>query len=74
MVKKIVYTAKRRGRIIVRYKDRASGGQSGAACAGVRVRIEDLPAYLARWGLKVVGGDLDLEGQPWRPKVYVVEM
>jgi DNA primase len=40
---------------------------------GQRVRIEDLPNLQARFGLRVVGGDPDLKGVPWRPKVYLVE-
>jgi hypothetical protein len=51
-----------------------SAGRPAPPWSGQRVRIEDLPAYLARWGLKAVGGDPDLAGQPWRPRVYVVEV
>jgi DNA primase len=40
---------------------------------GKRVRIEDLPNLQACFGLCVVGGDPDLEGEPWQPKVYLVE-
>jgi DNA primase len=40
---------------------------------GQRVRIEDLPDLQARCGLRVVGGDPDLDGQPWRPKLYLAE-
>lgn len=40
---------------------------------GRRVKIEDLPDLRARFGLQVVGGDPDLEGDPWRPKVYLKE-
>jgi DNA primase len=40
---------------------------------GKRVRIEDLPNLQASLGLRVVGGDPDLEGKPWRPKLYLVE-
>ena len=38
-----------------------------------RVRIEDLPDLQARFGLRVVGGDPDLDGKPWQPKLYLVE-
>jgi hypothetical protein len=45
----------------------------GAPWEGGKVKIEELPAFCARWGLRVVGGDPDLEGEPWAPKVYLVE-
>jgi hypothetical protein len=35
------------------------------------IRIEDLPEFLTRYGLEVVGGDPDLTGHPWWPKVYL---
>jgi DNA primase len=44
-----------------------------APWVGQQVRIEDLPDLRARFGLQVVGGDPDLEGDPWRPKVYLKE-
>ncbi|MCL7454085.1 MAG: CHC2 zinc finger domain-containing protein [Anaerolineae bacterium] len=44
-----------------------------AAWEGQRVRIEDLPDLQAKYGLRVVGGDPDLNGQPWQPKIYLVE-
>lgn len=44
-----------------------------APWVGQRVRIEDLPDLCARFGLQVVGGDPDLGGDPWRPKVYLKE-
>ena len=37
------------------------------------IPIEDLPDFLVRHGLKVVSGDPDLTGQPWRPKVYLAK-
>ena len=46
---------------------------SPAPWAGQRVRIEDLPDLKAEYGLRVIGGDPDLEGKPWRPKLYLVE-
>ena len=46
---------------------------SPAPWEGQRVRIEELPDLQARFGLRVVGGDPDLEGKPWRPKLYLVE-
>jgi hypothetical protein len=41
---------------------------------GQRVRLEDLPDFKARLGLRVVGGDPDLQGQSWAPALYLVEM
>ncbi len=38
-----------------------------------QVRIEELPDLQARFGLRVVGGDPDLNGRPWGPKLYLVE-
>jgi DNA primase len=46
---------------------------SPAAWEGQRVRIEDLPDLQAKYGLRVVGGDPDLDGKPWQPKIYLVE-
>jgi DNA primase len=46
---------------------------SPASWEGQRVGIEELPNLQARLGLRVVGGDPDLEGEPWQPKVYLVE-
>jgi DNA primase len=46
---------------------------SRASWAGQRVRIEDLPDFKAEYGLRVIGGDPDLDGRPWRPKLYLVE-
>jgi DNA primase len=46
---------------------------SPAPWQGQRVRIEDLPDLQARFGLRVVGGDPDLDGKPWRPKLYLIE-
>ena len=46
---------------------------SPAPWEGQRVRIEDLPDLQAEYGLRVVGGDPDLDGKPWRPKLYLVE-
>jgi hypothetical protein len=46
---------------------------AAAPWEGQRLRIEDLPDFKARYGLQVVGGDPDLEGEPWRPKLYLVE-
>jgi len=46
---------------------------SPAPWDGQRVRIEDLPDLQARYGLRVVGGDPDLDGVPWRPKLYLAE-
>ena len=40
---------------------------------GQRVRIEDLPDLQAKYGLRVIGGDPDLDGVPWRPKLYLTE-
>jgi hypothetical protein len=40
---------------------------------GQRLRIEDLPDLQARHGFRVVGGDPDLDGVPWRPKLYLTE-
>jgi DNA primase len=45
-----------------------------APWAGQRVRIEDLPHLRAKHGLRVVGGDPDLDGKPWRPKLYLMEI
>jgi hypothetical protein len=46
---------------------------SPAPWEGQRVRIEDLPDLQAKYGLRVVGGDPDLDGSPWRPKLYFME-
>jgi DNA primase len=46
---------------------------SRAAWEGQRVKIEDLPDLQAKHGLRVVGGDPDLDGNPWRPKLYLIE-
>ena len=46
---------------------------SPAPWAGQRVRIEDLTGLKAEYGLRVIGGDPDLDGKPWRPKLYLVE-
>jgi len=46
---------------------------SPASWQGQRVRIEDLPDLQAKYGLRVVGGDPDLDGKPWQPKLYLVE-
>jgi DNA primase len=46
---------------------------SPAPWAGQRVRIENLPDLKAEYELRVVGGDPDLGGKPWRPKLYLVE-
>ena len=46
---------------------------SPAPWEGQRVRIEDLPDLQAEYGLRVVGGDPDLDGRPWRPKLYLME-
>ena len=46
---------------------------SRAPWAGQRVRIEDLPDLKAEYGLRVIGGDPDLDGRPWRPKLYLME-
>jgi len=40
---------------------------------GQRVRIEDLPDLQAKYGLRVIGGDPDLDGEPWQPKLYMAE-
>jgi hypothetical protein len=45
---------------------------SRAPCTGQWVRIEDLPDLKVEYGLRVVGGDPDLDGKPWRPKLYLV--
>ena len=73
MVKQVFRVSKPRKRVTVRHKPMATGSRADAPWEGVRVQIEELPAFRARWGLKVVGGDPDLEGVPWRPKVWVVE-
>ena len=46
---------------------------SPAPWDGQLVRIEDLPDLQAEYGLRVVGGDPDLDGKPWQPKIYLVE-
>jgi DNA primase len=46
---------------------------SSAPWAGQRVRIEDLPDLEAEYGLRVIGGDPDLDGKSWRPKLCLVE-
>jgi DNA primase len=46
---------------------------SPASWAGQQVRIEDLPDLKAEYGLQLIGGDPDLDGKPWRPKLYLVE-
>jgi hypothetical protein len=46
---------------------------SPAPWAGQRVSIEDLPDLKAEYGLRVIGGDPDLDGKTWRPKLYLVE-
>jgi DNA primase len=46
---------------------------SPAPWEGQRVRVEDLPDLQAKYGLRVVGGDPDLDGKPWQPKIYLVE-
>jgi hypothetical protein len=40
---------------------------------GQRVRIEDLPDLKRRYGLRTVGGDPDLGGEPWTPRIFFVE-
>ena len=40
---------------------------------GQRVRIEDLPDLQAKYGLRVIGGDPDLDGEPWQPKLYLAK-
>ena len=80
MARRVIRRLRRRKGVTVRHKRAMAGGEverpdlpwSSMPWNGARVRIEDLPAFRARWGLKVVGGDPDLEGEPWRPKVYVV--
>jgi hypothetical protein len=76
MIKKIVQPAKRRGRVVVRHRRarESAPARPDLPWSGQQVRIEELPAFLARWGLKVTGGDPDLDGEPWRPVLYVVEM
>jgi hypothetical protein len=37
----------------------------------VRIGLEDIPTYLEANSLKVVGGDPDLKGQPWRPRLLL---
>jgi DNA primase len=51
----------------------ATGFLPSGSWEGQRVRIEELPNLQARFGLRVAGGDPDLEGEPWRPKLYLVE-
>jgi DNA primase len=46
---------------------------SPAPWEGQRVRIEELPDLQAKYGLRVVGGHPDLDGKPWRPKLYLME-
>ena len=41
---------------------------------GQRVKIEDLPDLRARFGLRVVAGDPDIEGDPWRPTLFLKEI
>jgi hypothetical protein len=40
---------------------------------GQRIKIEDLPAFKARWNLVTVGGDPDLEGNSWQPKLFLIQ-
>ncbi len=74
MIRKVIQRSWRRKGVTVRYVRPAARSQPVAPWDGVRVKIEELPAFRARWGLKLVGGDPDLDGQPWRPKVWVVEV
>jgi hypothetical protein len=46
---------------------------SPAPWEGQRINIEDLPDLRARLRVRVVGGDPDLNGKPWRPTLYLVE-
>jgi hypothetical protein len=73
MIRKVIQQSWRRKGVTVRHVRMAASTRPVAPWEGVRVKIEDLPAFRARWGLLVVGGDPDLEGQLWRPKVWVVE-
>jgi hypothetical protein len=84
MVKQVIRVPPRRKRVTVRYRRAGVHGPGqpaatpdlpgeGALWEGAEVKIEELPAFCARWGLRVVGGDPDLEGEPWAPKVYLVE-
>jgi hypothetical protein len=34
------------------------------------IDLLDLPEYLDEAGFDIMGGDPDLDGQPWRPKIY----
>ncbi len=45
-----------------------------APWVGQRVKIEDLPDLRARFGLRVVAGDPDIEGDPWRPTLFLKEI
>ncbi len=74
MTKRVLRISARRKPITLRHKPVAAGSRALMPWEGVRVKIEDLPAFRARWGLVVVGGDPDLDGEPWRPKVWVVEV
>ena len=40
---------------------------------GQRVRVENLPDLKAEYQLRVVGGDPDLDGRPWKPRLYLME-
>lgn len=73
MIRRVVQNSWRCKGVTIRYLPLAASSRPVAPWDGVRIKIEELPAFRARWGLKVVGGDPDLEGQPWRPKVWVVE-
>jgi hypothetical protein len=54
--------------------DAAPVAETPAPWEGRRVRLDDLPDFRARWGLRVVGGDPDLQGQPWAPSLYLAEV
>ena len=45
-----------------------------APWVGQRAKIEDLPNLRARFGLRVVAGDPDIEGDPWRPTLFLKEI
>jgi len=68
MARKLIRTYQQSQKVIERLRHRTNIASS----KGEWIKIEDLPDYLARHGLKVVGGDPDLHGYPWEPKLYMV--
>ncbi len=48
-----------------------AGSVSPEEPAGLQVPLADMGAWLVENGLRVVGGDPDLYGHPWRPRIFL---